>query len=59
MGSTLIRKSKINIDIELAEDDDMRMISNLLSEHEQIIKTLRKDEDYCEDKYHYMKQIIF
>ena len=34
--------------------DDRRMISNLLTDHEQIIKTLRKDADECEDKYHDM-----
>jgi starvation-inducible DNA-binding protein len=34
--------------------DDMRMISNLLSDHEQIIKILRKNADECEDKYHDM-----
>ena len=30
----------------------MTMISNLLTDHEEIIKTLRKDADECEDKYH-------
>jgi starvation-inducible DNA-binding protein len=30
------------------------MISNLLSDHEQIIKILRKNADECEDKYHDM-----
>jgi starvation-inducible DNA-binding protein len=34
--------------------DDKRMISSLLSDHEQIIETLRKDADECEDKYHDM-----
>jgi starvation-inducible DNA-binding protein len=34
--------------------NDMRMISNLLSDHEQIIKILRKNADECEDKYHDM-----
>jgi starvation-inducible DNA-binding protein len=32
----------------------MRMISNLLSDHEQIITTLRKNADKCEEKYHDM-----
>ena len=30
------------------------MISNLLSGHEQINKTLRKNADECEEKYHDM-----
>jgi starvation-inducible DNA-binding protein len=30
------------------------MISNLLSDHEQVIKILRKNADECEDKYHDM-----
>jgi starvation-inducible DNA-binding protein len=34
--------------------DDLRMIYNLLSDHEQIIKTLRNNVDECEDKYHDM-----
>ena len=34
--------------------DDMRMISNLLSDHEQVIKILRKNADECEDPYHDM-----
>jgi starvation-inducible DNA-binding protein len=34
--------------------DDRRMISNLLSDHEQVIKTLRKNADECKDKYHNM-----
>jgi starvation-inducible DNA-binding protein len=34
--------------------DDRRMISNLLSDHEQVIKILRKNADECEDKYHDM-----
>jgi starvation-inducible DNA-binding protein len=34
--------------------DDMRMLSNVLSDHEQIIKTLRKNSDECADKYHDM-----
>ena len=34
--------------------NDMRMISNLLSDHEHIIKTLRTNADECEDKYHDM-----
>ena len=34
--------------------NDMTMISNLLSDHEQIIRTIRKDADRCEDEYHDM-----
>jgi starvation-inducible DNA-binding protein len=34
--------------------DDLKMISNLLADHEQIIRTLRKDADRCEDEYHDM-----
>src|SRR5687768_4151381 len=34
--------------------DDMRMLSNVLSDHEQIIKTLRTNANECEDKYHDM-----
>ena len=34
--------------------DDMKMISNLLSDHEKIIKTLRKNADECEEPYHDM-----
>jgi starvation-inducible DNA-binding protein len=34
--------------------DDMRMISNLLADHERTIKTLRTNADECEDKYHDM-----
>jgi starvation-inducible DNA-binding protein len=34
--------------------DDMTMISNLVADHEQIIRTLRKDADRCEDEYHDM-----
>jgi hypothetical protein len=34
--------------------DDMRMMSNFLPDHERIIKTLRTNEDECEDKYHYI-----
>ena len=30
------------------------MISNLLSDHEQIIKILRKNADECKEKYHDM-----
>ena len=32
----------------------MKMISNLLSDHETIIKTLRKNADECEEPYHDM-----
>ena len=31
------------------------MIYNLLSDHEQIIKTLSKNADKCEEKYHDMR----
>ncbi|MGI9011807.1 MAG: Dps family protein [Nitrososphaeraceae archaeon] len=34
--------------------NDMKMISNLLSDHETITKILRKNADECEDKYHDM-----
>jgi starvation-inducible DNA-binding protein len=34
--------------------DDRTMISNLLADHEQIIRNLRKDADRCEDEYHDM-----
>lgn len=34
--------------------DDLKMISNLVADHEQIIRTLRKDADRCEDEYHDM-----
>ena len=34
--------------------DDRTMISNLLTDHEQIIRNLRKDADRCEDEYHDM-----
>jgi starvation-inducible DNA-binding protein len=34
--------------------DDKTMISNLLTDHEQIIRNLRKDADRCEDEYHDM-----
>ena len=34
--------------------NDLKMISNLLSDHEQIIKILRKNADECEEKYHDM-----
>jgi len=34
--------------------NDMKMISNLLSDHEQIIKILRKNADECEEQYHDM-----
>jgi hypothetical protein len=34
--------------------DDMRMISNLLPDHERIIKTLRTNSNECEDKCHDM-----
>ena len=34
--------------------NDMRMISNLLADHEQVMKTLRKNADECEDPYHDM-----
>ena len=34
--------------------NDMEMISNLLSDHETIIKTLRKNADECEEPYHDM-----
>jgi starvation-inducible DNA-binding protein len=34
--------------------DDITMISNLLADHEQIIGTLRKDADRCEDEFHIM-----
>jgi starvation-inducible DNA-binding protein len=34
--------------------DDMTMISDLLADHEQVIRTLRKDADRCEDEYNDM-----
>jgi starvation-inducible DNA-binding protein len=34
--------------------DDLKMISNLVADHEQIIRTLRKDADRCEDEFHDM-----
>jgi starvation-inducible DNA-binding protein len=34
--------------------DDLKMISNLLSDHEEIIRGLRRDADRCEDEYHDM-----
>jgi starvation-inducible DNA-binding protein len=34
--------------------DDLKMISNLLAGHEQIIRILRKDADRCDDEYHDM-----
>jgi starvation-inducible DNA-binding protein len=34
--------------------NDITMISNLLVDHEQIIRALRKDADRCEDEYHDM-----
>src|SRR5919109_997336 len=34
--------------------DDLKMISNLLSDHEEIIRSLRRDADRCEDEYHDM-----
>jgi starvation-inducible DNA-binding protein len=34
--------------------DDLKMISNLLSDHEVIIRSLRRDADKCEDEYHDM-----
>jgi starvation-inducible DNA-binding protein len=34
--------------------NDITMISNLLANHEQVIRTLRKDADRCEDEYHDM-----
>ena len=34
--------------------NDITMISNLLADHEQVIRTLRKDADSCEDEYHDM-----
>ena len=34
--------------------NDITMISNLLANHEQVIRTLRRDADRCEDEYHDM-----
>jgi starvation-inducible DNA-binding protein len=34
--------------------DDMTMISNLLADHEQVIRSLRTDVDKCDDEYHDM-----
>jgi starvation-inducible DNA-binding protein len=34
--------------------NDITMISNLLANHEQVIRTIRKDADRCEDEYHDM-----
>jgi starvation-inducible DNA-binding protein len=34
--------------------DDRTMISNLLTDHEQIIRKLRTDVDKCDDEYHDM-----
>ena len=34
--------------------DDRIMISNLLTDHEQIIRKLRTDADKCDDEYHDM-----
>jgi starvation-inducible DNA-binding protein len=34
--------------------DARRMIANLLKDHEQIIQTLRKNADECDEKYHDM-----
>jgi starvation-inducible DNA-binding protein len=34
--------------------DDRTMISNLLTDHEQIIRKLRTDADKCDDEYHDM-----
>ena len=34
--------------------DDLRMLSNLLSDHEQIIQILRKNADECDETYHDM-----
>jgi hypothetical protein len=34
--------------------DDITMISNLLADNEQIIRTLRKDADRCDDEFHDM-----
>jgi starvation-inducible DNA-binding protein len=34
--------------------NDVTMISNLLADHEQIIRILRKDADRCDDEYHDM-----
>ena len=34
--------------------NDLKMISNLLSDHEVIIRSLRRDADRCEDEYHDM-----
>jgi starvation-inducible DNA-binding protein len=31
--------------------NDITMISNLLANHEQVIRTLRKDADRCEGEY--------
>jgi starvation-inducible DNA-binding protein len=31
--------------------NDITMISNLLANHEQVIRTLRKDADRCDDEY--------
>ena len=35
--------------------DDLKMISNLLSDHEEIIRNLRREADRCEDEYHDME----
>jgi starvation-inducible DNA-binding protein len=32
----------------------MTMISNLLADHEQVIRNLRTDVDKCDDEYHDM-----
>jgi starvation-inducible DNA-binding protein len=34
--------------------NDLKMISNLLSDHEVIIRSLRREADRCEDEYHDM-----
>jgi starvation-inducible DNA-binding protein len=34
--------------------NDITMISNLLADHEQIIRILRKDADLCDDECHDM-----
>jgi starvation-inducible DNA-binding protein len=34
--------------------NDITMISNLLADHEKVIRSLRKDADRCEDEYHDM-----
>ncbi len=34
--------------------EDLKMISNLLSDHENTIKYLRKSSEECDEKYHDM-----